>query len=456
VKILDFGIAKVVGAAEEAVGDEKLTEAGIAFGTPDYMAPEQALGQAVDARADLYSLGVILFEMLAGRRPFVSEEAVAVARMHVAAPVPTLAEAAAAGGSDRRFSAASEALVARTLAKRPGERFADAVEMRAAVEVAALAEGGGGVEASSGGLSGLTPVPSRAATPLPLPAAVAPRATTPLPLRDADLLTPRPSTAPLPRAASERLSWRERLAPLLRRARLTRRQKIVGAAAASVVALVAVIVLAPGGGAGDAPGQRRRGGLPAVVPSTIVPFSSSPLAREALALVDAGKPDDARTRLEAGLRAPGGDRDASAHLALGHALIALDQPLEALAAFELGVAIDPAAANDGRTQKATLELAARGKAWKVRQRAADVATRMGIAGKIDRLDAALLDLAQAPSCSERRDALLVLRQLKDVRSVPALKRARSRRSGFFSTGRPNACLEKDAADLLAELEPPGP
>jgi serine/threonine-protein kinase len=88
VKILDFGIAKVVGAAEEAVGDEKLTEAGIAFGTPDYMAPEQALGQSVDARADLYSVGVMLFEMLAGRRPCVSDEAIAVARMHVGAPAP--------------------------------------------------------------------------------------------------------------------------------------------------------------------------------------------------------------------------------------------------------------------------------------------------------------------------------------------------------------------------------
>jgi hypothetical protein len=222
---------------------------------------------------------------------------------------------------------------------------------------------------------------------------------------------------------------------------------------AGVVALVAIVALAPGGGGGGAPDRARRGGLPAVVPPSIVPFSSSPLAREALALVDAGKPDDARARLETGLHAAGGDRDASAHLALGHALVALDQPLEALAAFELGVAIDPTAANDARTQKATLELAARGKAWKVRQKATDVAARMGIAGRIERLDAAMLDLAQAPSCGERREALLVLRQLKDVRSVPALKRARGRRSGFFNTGRPNACLEKDAADLLAELEP---
>src|SRR5204863_7232938 len=98
VKILDFGIAKVIGAAEEAVGDEKLTEAGIAFGTPDYMSPEQALGQPVDARADLYSLGVMLFEMLAGRRPFVNDEPVSVARMDVAAPVPRLADVAAGRG----------------------------------------------------------------------------------------------------------------------------------------------------------------------------------------------------------------------------------------------------------------------------------------------------------------------------------------------------------------------
>jgi hypothetical protein len=271
---------------------------------------------------------------------------------------------------------------------------------------------------------------------------VAPRATTPLPLPEAT----RAGTAPLPPEAGAPSPWARWRA-------LSQRTKILAGAGAAVVVLGAILTLAPGGGDGGSVGGGAQRRVPAFVPRAILSFSVSPLAREALALVDAGKPDDARVRLEAGLRAPGGDRDASAHLALGVALVALDQPVEALAAFELGVAIDPAAANDPRAQKAVLELAARAKAWKTRQRATEVATRMGLADKIERFDAAVLDLAQAPSCNERRDALLVLRQLKDVRAVPAIKRARWRRSGFFNTGHPNACLEKDATDVLDELDP---
>jgi serine/threonine-protein kinase len=72
VKVLDFGIAKVpVGTiGESKVPGQALTQLGMVYGTPEYMAPEQALGQDVDQRADLYALGVIAFEMLTGNRPF--------------------------------------------------------------------------------------------------------------------------------------------------------------------------------------------------------------------------------------------------------------------------------------------------------------------------------------------------------------------------------------------------
>src|SRR5439155_25927417 len=88
VKVLDFGIAKVPvgefsserpGAPDG--GGQVLTQLGMVYGTPEYMAPEQALGQAVDARADIYALGVILFEMLAGVRPFEAESKVALLGM---------------------------------------------------------------------------------------------------------------------------------------------------------------------------------------------------------------------------------------------------------------------------------------------------------------------------------------------------------------------------------------
>jgi len=68
VKVLDFGIAKVETAAVH--GDRPITQVGMVYGTPEYMAPEQALGQEVDARADIYALGVMLYELLAGQRPY--------------------------------------------------------------------------------------------------------------------------------------------------------------------------------------------------------------------------------------------------------------------------------------------------------------------------------------------------------------------------------------------------
>src|SRR5689334_327996 len=96
VKVLDFGIAKVPvgelasrGSAND--GGQVLTQLGMVYGTPEYMAPEQALGQEVDARADLYALGVILFEMLAGVRPFDAESKVTLLGMKVTSDPPTIA-----------------------------------------------------------------------------------------------------------------------------------------------------------------------------------------------------------------------------------------------------------------------------------------------------------------------------------------------------------------------------
>src|SRR6185503_7936765 len=81
-KILDFGIARVMGAAGMPDGEERLTQAGIAFGTPAYMSPEQAVGDPVDPRADLYSVSVMLFEMITGRAPFHSTDKLELLGMH--------------------------------------------------------------------------------------------------------------------------------------------------------------------------------------------------------------------------------------------------------------------------------------------------------------------------------------------------------------------------------------
>jgi eukaryotic-like serine/threonine-protein kinase len=133
VKLLDFGLVKLVGDAPKLLADELSTQAGMIFGTPAYISPEQALGRPVDARADLYSLATLLFEMLTGRVPFRSLDPLTTTRMHISAPIPTLASVV----PGRAWcTPALEALIARALAKQPEERFADAADMIAHLDAA--------------------------------------------------------------------------------------------------------------------------------------------------------------------------------------------------------------------------------------------------------------------------------------------------------------------------------
>jgi eukaryotic-like serine/threonine-protein kinase len=132
VKVLDFGIAKislgeVIGEAQAAAepGKPVLTQAGMVYGTPEYMAPEQALGQPVDSRADLYALGVMLYEMLTGRRPFEADSKVALLGMQVTAPVPKMTQKT----PEANIPPEVEALVNRLLAKEASERLGDAREL---------------------------------------------------------------------------------------------------------------------------------------------------------------------------------------------------------------------------------------------------------------------------------------------------------------------------------------
>ncbi|MFC1707823.1 protein kinase, partial [Planctomycetota bacterium] len=132
VKVLDFGIAKIVGGDGPA-----LTQAGAIIGTADYIAPEQILGQPVDTRADLYSLGCIVFEMLTGRTPFVCDSAMNYFHAHVQEPPPRLCDAYPQGS----FSLELESTVARLLAKEPEERFQTVDELASALD--AMGQRGG-------------------------------------------------------------------------------------------------------------------------------------------------------------------------------------------------------------------------------------------------------------------------------------------------------------------------
>ena len=115
--LMDFGIAR---AAEL---DAAMTQTGIAIGTPHYMSPEQAKGQAVDPRSDLYSLGVVFYLLITGSVPYNAESAVAIGIKHITEPVPQLPEP----------YTALQPLINRLMAKKPDDRFQSAKEFFSAL-----------------------------------------------------------------------------------------------------------------------------------------------------------------------------------------------------------------------------------------------------------------------------------------------------------------------------------
>ena len=139
-KVTDFGIARSLEA-------DGLTQTGRVLGTTDYVSPEQAMGRGVDARTDIYSLGVLLFEMLTGEVPFAAETVVGVAMKHVNEPMPDVQR--------RRpeISSALAAVVERSTSKDPKQRYPDMAsclaDLEAALEVEVARHGGSGGQATT-------------------------------------------------------------------------------------------------------------------------------------------------------------------------------------------------------------------------------------------------------------------------------------------------------------------
>ena len=123
VKVLDFGIAKQIGGT----ADPGLTQGGMVMGTPHYMSPEQALGRTVDARTDIFSLGVVLYEMLSGQKPFTGD-AITEILLKIVMNEPRDIAVAAFG-----ITPALASVVRRCMQKQPEERYQDCEELRAAL-----------------------------------------------------------------------------------------------------------------------------------------------------------------------------------------------------------------------------------------------------------------------------------------------------------------------------------
>ncbi|GHI06335.1 serine/threonine protein kinase [Streptomyces cellostaticus] len=191
VKVMDFGIARAMQS-----GVTSMTQTGMVVGTPQYLSPEQALGRGVDARSDLYSVGIMLFQLVTGRLPFEADSPLAIAYAHVQE------EPVAPSSINRALPPAVDALVARALKKNPNERFPTSESMRdeclrvaASLQAAApsIVPGSGPTQSGAGVGSAVFP-PVDQSTPAPTGPVQTPYQPTPAP-------GPYGTPAPTPAAA---------------------------------------------------------------------------------------------------------------------------------------------------------------------------------------------------------------------------------------------------------------
>jgi eukaryotic-like serine/threonine-protein kinase len=444
-KILDFGIARVIGQTPPDVmeeGEERLTQAGIAFGTPAYLSPEQAIGDPVDQRADLYSATVMLFEMMTGRPPFYSSDKLELLGMHATRPPPRLRDVR----PDLAIPARLDDLVAIGLAKSPTERFSDADEYIAAIENCLL-------ERMDGDFALLgTPPDSSDPAALPLPPPPGLIAASARRISSAPTGTPSYSalrTVPRPRR-------RSLLLPLL--------ALLVVAGAAALAGWY--FYLRP-------PGD--------VV--LLAGLKSQAVERAERTLVE-GDPAQAIELLTEEPAALTGD--AQAHLQLGNAHAAQSQYRDALAAYTKALNIDPSliadqglranlrlmidddgevlldaarvlaeVGHDTEARSRIVELAA-SRDLTMRKQAFALAEELGLGDRIDRLKSFALDLVQEPSCPKRREAVTKLRALGDRRALSPLQTALALPPGKGKRKKrrrdPNACLRQHAEDAVRYFE----
>ncbi len=439
-KILDFGIAKITESSE---GEPTLTKGVMIFGTPSYMSPEQATGQEVDSRSDLYSCGIILYEMLTGKKPFEAEDVVKLMAMQVTAPPPTFASVAPRAD----LPAALEAVVMRSLQKERERRFSTAAEFREALEKAEATGVSAGMAAASARLG--AGVWARrwflwaALHKLWVALGWAGRQM----VRAARLLVAR-----LPPRAQP---WAKPVAALL--------------AAGLVVALLF---------------GHRHGAAPRLQPPRPMPVAQemkSPIKQIEDAMA---KAHFAEARVLIMQQISEHPDVARVRYLLGNLEFADKNPGVGVQAYEEALRMDAGLRGDaallvnlrgllpdkklGRTTldlmirqvgvpacSALAEMASNDRRMDFRQDARSACDNLRCPDKVDRVQSYALDLAQGRSCAEKREAVQQLGASKDLRAVEPLRRARyGERGGLLGrvlgvTG--NACIIKDIDAALKEL-----
>ena len=164
VRLMDFGIAKI-GGSDRSTGGGGLTSTGQIMGTPEYMSPEQCLGDKIDHRSDLYALGIAVYEIFTGTVPFRGDTPVATLFKHIQDPVPFEGPIAA------RIPLSAVPVIRKALAKNRADRYGHAAEMAEALRVAQQQAKAGGVPADvapTGGQPVIVPAgPGGAVTPTP-------------------------------------------------------------------------------------------------------------------------------------------------------------------------------------------------------------------------------------------------------------------------------------------------
>ncbi len=411
VKILDFGIAKMTEATA-GTPDVALTRGGMIFGTPSYMSPEQATGEQVDHRTDLYACGVMLYEMLAGRKPFVADDLVKVMAQQVTAPPPPFAKVAPTAN----VHPALEALVMKALEKERARRFDSARTFLAAVDEAEQALEAG--HATTMSVSPWTRVTDDWVPRL--------KATWKAPKSRRVLLGVLATLVLLALVPALFGKAKIKPAPVKQEVRLPLKQAET-AIAEGRVSEAKLILLQQLSKHPDAPRVHFLLGT--------IAFSEGD--------ADAGlKRYQDAVKLDRGLRAD------AALLFNVKGLLADRQRAEAALAFLADDVGEPAA--DVFVQMANQDVRPG-----FRARAREACERQGCLKKVDLVSSYELDLRQAKTCDGKRAAVVGLGATNDERAIVILKKARRNRSGtlgrWLGVGGGNDCVRSDIDEALKSL-----